>query len=86
MDRDGKPVGEIVAVQNYGAGDLLEIRLSGGTGQTQLVPFTDAHVPEVKSRRDGWWWRSRTPTQRTRNSNAPVIPVAARMCGEFSGG
>ena len=33
MDRDGKRVGEIVAVQNYGAGDLLEIRLAG-SGRT----------------------------------------------------
>jgi 16S rRNA processing protein RimM len=42
----GKPVGEIVAVQNYGAGDLLEIRLTGSS-KTELVPFTDAVVPEV---------------------------------------
>ena len=46
VDGDGKPLGEIVAVQNYGAGDLLEIRLAG-TGRTELVPFTDAAVPEV---------------------------------------
>ena len=46
VDSDGKPVGEIVAVQNYGAGDLLEIRLAGAS-KTELVPFTDAAVPEV---------------------------------------
>lgn len=46
VDRDGKPLGEIVAVQNYGAGDLLEIRLAGAS-RTELVPFTDAAVPEV---------------------------------------
>jgi 16S rRNA processing protein RimM len=46
VDGDGKPVGEIVAVQNYGAGDLLEIRLAGSS-KTELVPFTDAAVPEV---------------------------------------
>ena len=46
VDGDGKPLGEIVAVQNYGAGDLLEIRLAG-SGRTELVPFTDAAVPEV---------------------------------------
>jgi 16S rRNA processing protein RimM len=42
----GEPVGQVVAVQNYGAGDLLEIRLEG-TRQTELVAFTDAFVPEV---------------------------------------
>ena len=46
VDGDGKPIGEIVAVQNYGAGDLLEIRLAGAS-KTELVPFTDAVVPEV---------------------------------------
>ena len=46
VDGDGKPIGEIVAVQNYGAGDLLEIRLAGSS-KTELVPFTDAAAPEV---------------------------------------
>jgi len=46
VDGDGKPIGEIVAVQNYGAGDLLEIRLAGSS-KTELVPFTDAVVPEI---------------------------------------
>lgn len=46
VDGDGKPLGEIVAVQNYGAGDLIEIRLTGSS-KTELVPFTDAAVPEV---------------------------------------
>ena len=31
VDGDGKPIGEIVAVQNFGAGDLLEIRLAGSS-------------------------------------------------------
>ncbi|MEJ2125837.1 MAG: ribosome maturation factor RimM [Alphaproteobacteria bacterium] len=51
---DGAEVGKIVAVQNYGAGDLLEIRQpsSGEEGEdkaqaTLLVPFTEAAVPEV---------------------------------------
>lgn len=43
---EGVQIGEIVAVQNYGAGDLLEIRLAGKR-QTDLVPFQDAFVPEV---------------------------------------
>jgi 16S rRNA processing protein RimM len=46
VDRAGKAVGEIVTVQNYGAGDLLEIRLAG-SARTELVPFTEAVVPEI---------------------------------------
>jgi 16S rRNA processing protein RimM len=46
VDPRGETIGEIVAVQNFGAGDLLEIRLAG-TGRTELVPFTEAMVPEV---------------------------------------
>ena len=34
------------AVQNYGAGDLLEVRLDGQS-VTELVAFTDAFVPVV---------------------------------------
>ena len=38
LDHDGKPVGKVIAVENYGAGDLLEIELEGG--RTSLIPFT----------------------------------------------
>jgi 16S rRNA processing protein RimM len=37
VDRDGKAVGTVVAVENYGAGDLLEIELQAG--KTALIPF-----------------------------------------------
>ena len=46
VDGAGKAVGEIIAVHNFGAGDLLEIRLAGSS-KTELVPFTDDAVPEV---------------------------------------
>lgn len=42
----GEAIGKVVAVQNYGAGDLLELRLEGQTA-TELIPFTDAYVPIV---------------------------------------
>jgi 16S rRNA processing protein RimM len=45
VDPSGSAIGEIVAVANYGAGDLLEIRLAGG--KIELIPFTEACVPEV---------------------------------------
>ena len=42
----GEVIGEVVAVQNYGAGDLLEIRLAGAAS-TELVVFNDTFVPSV---------------------------------------
>jgi 16S rRNA processing protein RimM len=42
----GETLGTIVGVHNFGAGDLLEIRLPA-SGKTELIPFTDDVVPEV---------------------------------------
>jgi len=42
---DGAPLGTIIAVPNYGAGDLLEI--APPAGLTLLIPFTRAAVPEI---------------------------------------
>lgn len=42
---DGSVLGRVVAVPNYGADDILEIGRSGG--ETRLVPFTHAAVPEI---------------------------------------
>jgi 16S rRNA processing protein RimM len=41
----GAPLGTVVNVPNYGAGDLLEI--APPSGPTILVPFTEAVVPEI---------------------------------------
>jgi 16S rRNA processing protein RimM len=38
-DGDGNPVGTVVAVENFGAGDLLEIEC--GNGRRSLIPFRD---------------------------------------------
>ena len=46
LDKGGAALGTIVAVQNYGAGDLLEIRPATG-GPTVLLPFTAEVVPDV---------------------------------------
>lgn len=43
---DGALVGRVASVQNYGAGDLLEIEPEAG-GVTLLIPFTREHVPDV---------------------------------------
>jgi 16S rRNA processing protein RimM len=45
VTRDKSAFGEVIAVQNYGAGDILEIRR--GDGSTFLLPFTEAAVPEI---------------------------------------
>lgn len=42
---DGAPAGEVVAVENFGASDLLEI--ARPDGRRVLVPFTRAAVPEL---------------------------------------
>jgi len=37
VDREGGEVGKVVAVENYGAGDLLEVET--GDGKRSLIPF-----------------------------------------------
>ena len=46
VDRAGKTLGTVVAIHNFGAGDLIEVRPQTG-GSTELVPFDITHVPEV---------------------------------------
>lgn len=46
LDRQGERIGVVVAVQNFGAGDLIEVKPVKGEA-TVLVPFTRATVPEV---------------------------------------
>lgn len=46
VDETGRVLGSVIAVQNYGAGDLLEIALPG-THKSELVPFTRAFAPEI---------------------------------------
>jgi 16S rRNA processing protein RimM len=49
---DGSEIGEVMAVPNFGAGDLLEIR-DPRSGDTYLYPFSKAVVPEVRIK-DGY--------------------------------
>jgi len=46
VDAAGTAVATVVAVPNYGGGDLLELRPAGG-GATALLPFTQAFVPSL---------------------------------------
>lgn len=45
FDRDGGPLGTVVAVHDHGAGDIIEIAPSRGA--SMLIPFTRDAVPEV---------------------------------------
>lgn len=46
VDPSGAPFGRIIAVKNFGAGELLEIEVFDGA-RRELVPFKSAFVPEV---------------------------------------
>jgi 16S rRNA processing protein RimM len=44
---DGSVLGKVMAIPNFGAGDLLEVR-DERSGDTYLYPFTKSVVPDVK--------------------------------------
>jgi 16S rRNA processing protein RimM len=46
VDRAGRQLGSVVAIHNFGAGDLIELRLNT-SDKTELVPFNEATVPEI---------------------------------------
>lgn len=46
VDPAGKVFGTVIAIHNFGAGDLVEVQLNG-VSQTELVPFDATHVPAV---------------------------------------
>ncbi|MEO9527105.1 ribosome maturation factor RimM [Roseibium sp.] len=45
IDQGGETLGKIAAVQDFGAGDLLEVRPQ--RGNTFYIPFTKDFVPEI---------------------------------------
>jgi 16S rRNA processing protein RimM len=46
-DTAGRTIGNVVAVHNFGAGDILEIAPAAG-GDTVMLPFSTAVVPSVE--------------------------------------
>jgi 16S rRNA processing protein RimM len=42
---EGRPIGRVVAIHNFGVGDIIEIAPPGGA--TMLLPFSNAVVPTV---------------------------------------
>jgi 16S rRNA processing protein RimM len=45
VDGAGEPMGRVIAIHNFGAGDIIEI--APPHGATLLLPFTNAVVPSV---------------------------------------
>lgn len=43
---DGTEVGQVVAVHDFGAGDILELKPAAG-GPTIMLPFTETFVPSI---------------------------------------
>jgi 16S rRNA processing protein RimM len=43
---EGVPLGNVTAIHNFGAGDLIEIATTAG-GEPLLLPFTETVVPEI---------------------------------------
>jgi len=48
LDREGNAIGTVAAVENYGAGDLLEIE--AGDGKRSLIPFKEG-IADLESGR-----------------------------------
>jgi len=46
VDPAGNSLGTVVAIHNFGAGDLIEVRPETG-GDTELIPFDETNVPVV---------------------------------------
>lgn len=46
VDTAGEAIGTVVGVHNFGAADIVEVKLAGGAPNL-LVTFTEANVPEV---------------------------------------
>jgi 16S rRNA processing protein RimM len=46
LNKAGEQLGTVLAVHNFGAGDLIEIRLDA-SGKTELIAFNETNVPIV---------------------------------------
>jgi len=47
VDRGGEKLGTVIAIHNFGAGDLIEVR-ADGSGKTDMIPFDENNVPAVE--------------------------------------
>lgn len=44
--QDDKVIGSVAGLYNFGAGEIIEIKLNS-TGKLEMLPFTKAYVPEI---------------------------------------
>jgi len=47
VNRAGQKIGTVVAIHNFGAGDLIEVRGEAGS-DTELLPFDETNVPAIE--------------------------------------
>jgi len=52
VDDAGAPAGRVIAVHNFGAGDILELDETPGAKGALMVPFTRAAVPTIEPDKD----------------------------------
>jgi 16S rRNA processing protein RimM len=45
LDEQKNKVAKVIGFYNFGAGDILEIKLQ--TGKAEMLPFNKAYVPEI---------------------------------------
>ena len=45
QDETGETIGKVLAIQNFGGGDIIEVTMAGR--RTVMIPFTLAAVPEI---------------------------------------
>lgn len=45
LDEEKEEVAKVIGFYNFGAGDILEIKLK--TGRAEMLPFNKAYVPEI---------------------------------------
>ena len=46
VNEDGEALGSVIAIHNFGAGDIIEIAPEGG-GATLMLPFDETTVPTI---------------------------------------
>ena len=47
FDMAGDQMGHVIAVHNFGAGDIIEVALDAEDGKAKMYPFRDEFVPKV---------------------------------------
>lgn len=82
MDEDWSEENDVVAVQNYGAGeDNYAVRNTNGTGPYELVS-READVQSVLEYYEGWWGE---PPEVTEVVYLPIAEAATRVAALLSG-